>query len=249
MKRSPGRWSPWNSSQPSIRYRRRGFLPQFASLAPLSTHPLLHILVTSLHRRANVAIAVVLFVATMALVPGIGTEFLPPPLEEGAIAIKVVRLPNASLQGSVKVGTFVEKEILKFPEVKTVVTKTGRAEISEDPMGPEHNDVLIMLHPQSQWTTGRSKAELVAAMQASLATLPGLLAIEESRSRQTMRCDFSHLSNGWHLKAGRRAPATCRTPAGTPCHTLRPRPRTRRSPCRPHPPSCPWAPRTRRALR
>ncbi len=125
------------------------------------------------HRRVTVAIAAVLFLATMAATPLIGTEFLPA-LEEGAIAINVVRLPNAALDGSIEVGTFMEKELMRFPEVETVVTKTGRAEISEDPMGPEQNDVMIMLHPQSEWTTGRTKAQLVAAMQERLSKIPGL---------------------------------------------------------------------------
>ena len=78
-----------------------------------------------------------------------GTEFMPP-LDEGAIAINVVRLPNASLDGSVQVATFIEKRLRKFPEVETVVSKTGRAEISEDPMGPEQTDVLIMLKPRTR---------------------------------------------------------------------------------------------------
>jgi cobalt-zinc-cadmium resistance protein CzcA len=85
-----------------------------------------------------------------------------------------VRLPNASLEGSVETGTFMEKQLQGFPEVKTVVTKTGRAEISEDPMGPEQNDVLIMLYPESEWTTGRTKAELVSAMQERLSKIPGI---------------------------------------------------------------------------
>ena len=38
-----------------------------------------------------------------ALVPLLGTDFMPP-LDEGSIAINVVRLPNASLDGSVAVG-------------------------------------------------------------------------------------------------------------------------------------------------
>ena len=125
------------------------------------------------HRRITVAVAVALLLATMAMTPMIGTEFLPK-LEEGAVAINVVRLPNASLKGSVDVGTYMEKKLLRFPEVKTVITKTGRAEISEDPMGPEQNDVLIMLHPQSKWTTGRNKQELVDLMQQELSKIPGI---------------------------------------------------------------------------
>jgi heavy metal efflux system protein len=112
-------------------------------------------------------------VASLALLPFVGTEFMPP-LDEGSIAVNVVRLPNASLDGSVKVATFMEQRLKKFPEVETVVSKTGRAEISEDPMGPEQTDVCIMLKPRTAWGTGRDKAELVEAMQKDLAQIPGL---------------------------------------------------------------------------
>ncbi len=125
------------------------------------------------YRNITIGIAVTAFAATLALTPLIGTEFLPQ-LEEGAVAVNVVRLPNASLEGSVRTGTFMEQQLMTFPEVKTVVTKTGRAEISEDPMGPEQNDLLIMLHPESTWTSGRTKAELVEAMQKRLSKIPGL---------------------------------------------------------------------------
>lgn len=103
----------------------------------------------------------------------IGTEFMPP-LDEGAIAVNVVRLPNASLEGSVSVASFIEKRLLKFQEVATVVSKTGRAEISEDPMGPEQTDVFIMLKPGKEWKAGRDKAELVDAIGKELAAIPGI---------------------------------------------------------------------------
>lgn len=112
-------------------------------------------------------------VASLALLPFMGTTFMPD-LDEGSIAVNVVRLPNASLDGSVKVATFMEQRLGKFPEVETVVSKTGRAEISEDPMGPEQTDVFIMLKPRKKWGTGRDKGELVEAIQKDLAQIPGL---------------------------------------------------------------------------
>jgi len=123
-------------------------------------------------RKVTLTVALLLLVAVLAFVPRLGTEFLPE-LDEGAIAINVVRLPNASLDGSVRTSSFMEQRVLAFPEVKTAVSKTGRAEISEDPMGPEQTDLLIMLHPEREWTTGRDKAELVEALQADLAAVPG----------------------------------------------------------------------------
>ena len=121
----------------------------------------------------TIAVSIVLFFSVICLIPRIGTEFLPT-LNEGAIAVNVVRLPSASLEGSVAVGTLIENRLKKYPEVSSVVTKTGRAEISEDPMGPEQNDVMIMLHPEHDWTTGRNKATLTSAIEADFASIPGI---------------------------------------------------------------------------
>ncbi|MFH1811616.1 MAG: CusA/CzcA family heavy metal efflux RND transporter [Pseudomonadota bacterium] len=115
----------------------------------------------------------VVLVASLALLPFMGTSFMPD-LDEGSIAVNVVRLPNASLEGSVKVATFMEQRLRRFPEVETVVSKTGRAEISEDPMGPEQTDLFIMLRPRAQWTTGWDKDALVEAIQQDLSRIPGL---------------------------------------------------------------------------
>lgn len=123
--------------------------------------------------RTTVAVAAGAFVLSLLVAGRIGTEFLPK-LNEGSIAINVVRLPSASLEGSIAVGTFIEQRLRKFPEVETIVTKTGRAEISEDPMGPEQNDVCIMLHPEREWKTGRTKETLIAEIQKELSVIPGL---------------------------------------------------------------------------
>jgi len=125
-------------------------------------------------RWLSVGIAVVVMVAALAVLPRIGTEFLPP-LDEGALAINVVRLPTASVEGSAIQCTEIEKRLLaKFPEITTVVSKTGRAEISEDPMGPEQSDFLIMLKPKDQWSKGLTKEDLVRAVSIELAAVPGL---------------------------------------------------------------------------
>ena len=123
--------------------------------------------------RRTIGLSVAVLVGAGALVPLVGTEFMPA-LDEGAIAINVVRLPNASLQGSVEVARYLEKRLAAFPEVEAVVSKTGRAEISEDPMGPEQTDVFVMLQPRKAFARGRSRADLAAAMQEDLSRIPGL---------------------------------------------------------------------------
>ena len=125
-------------------------------------------------RWITVGITALAMVAAFSVLPKIGTEFLPP-LEEGALAINVVRLPTANVEGSAVQCTELEKRLLaRFPEVISVVSKTGRAEISEDPMGPEQSDLLIMLKPKREWTKGLTKATLVREIGLELASIPGL---------------------------------------------------------------------------
>ncbi len=102
----------------------------------------------------------------------LGGEFIPR-LEEGDIAMHLIRLPSVSLTESQQMATRVEQEIMTFPEVLTVVSQTGRAEVSTDPMGFELADVFIMLRPFEEWTTGRSREQLVEALHARLDKMEG----------------------------------------------------------------------------
>ncbi len=123
--------------------------------------------------RTTGGISLAAMALAVALTPLIGAEFMPA-LDEGALAINAVRLPNASLDGSVRVSEFIEKRLAKFPEVETVVSKTGRAEISEDPMGPEQSDIFVMLKPREEWESGRDRAQLVEDIGRDLASIPGI---------------------------------------------------------------------------
>jgi len=122
----------------------------------------------------TIAVAAAVMVGAFSVLPGIGTEFLPP-LDEGAVAINVVRLPTAGAEGSAKQATQIERRLLaKFPEITTVVSKTGRAEIAEDPMGPEQTDILIMFKPDYEKQFGQSKEQIVQAISEELAAFPGI---------------------------------------------------------------------------
>ncbi|CUS78580.1 cobalt-zinc-cadmium resistance protein CzcA [Candidatus Kryptonium thompsonii] len=128
-----------------------------------------------LHKRVIVAgVAATLVVISLIIFPFLGSEFIPQ-LDEGSIAIQVLRLPSSSLTTAVNTSSLIEKEILKFPEVNYVVSKTGRAEIGTDPMGVEMSDILVMLKPEEEWKTGRTKEELVNAMSKELSKFPGMI--------------------------------------------------------------------------
>ena len=121
------------------------------------------------------ALAAVVFALSALLVPFMGAEFIPR-LEEGSLAIQASRIPSISLEESVKSATVIEKTLKRFPEVETVVSRTGRAEIATDPMGVETSDVYIGLKPREEWNTASSREGLIAAMDKALEeNAPGLL--------------------------------------------------------------------------
>ncbi|HNX77866.1 MAG TPA: CusA/CzcA family heavy metal efflux RND transporter, partial [Candidatus Rifleibacterium sp.] len=122
----------------------------------------------------TIIVSVLGLLATASLAAHLGTDFMPE-LDEGAIAINSVRLPNASLAGSVKLADEIDRMLLKeVPEIETVVGKTGRAEISEDPMGPEQTDFVIMLKSKEIYPQRRPKAEIINHIREVLAQVPGL---------------------------------------------------------------------------
>lgn len=125
------------------------------------------------HPRITLIIAASCFLSSLALIPFLGSEFMPE-LDEGAIAINARRLPSVSLKASVELSTLIEKTLIKYPEVETVVSKTGRAEIATDPMGQEISDVFVMLKPKDTWQTARTKGGLIARMEEDLKKIPGM---------------------------------------------------------------------------
>lgn len=105
----------------------------------------------------------------------LGGEFIPR-LSEGAITINTIRIAGISIDESTAYNTQIERLLLdKFPdEVRHVWSRIGTAEVATDPMGTELTDIFVSLHSREQWTEADSQAELVSAMQAELADLPGL---------------------------------------------------------------------------
>ncbi len=119
--------------------------------------------------RLVASVAVGAFVLSLGVIPLLGAEFVPK-LDEGSIALQIIRPPSVSLEEALEQATAVESVLMgRFPdEVRTVISKTGTAEIATDPMGVDFSDVYIMLRPQERWTRGASQAELVAEMQHEL---------------------------------------------------------------------------------
>ena len=125
------------------------------------------------HRKRTLGVALAVVVVALASVPFLGSEFMPK-LDEGSILIETRKLPSVSLPESVAISTKVERIVRTFPEVKQVVTKIGRPDVATEAMGIYQGDVYVNLHPREEWRSGRTKEELIDALAAALAVLPGV---------------------------------------------------------------------------
>lgn len=125
------------------------------------------------HPLRTVAVALTILAGAVALVPRLGTEFLPK-LDEGSLLVEVIKDPAISLSSSLAIQREVERTVRESPEVSTAVSRVGRPEIGSDPMGVNKADVFVMLKPRRDWRRGVSKDSLAAELGARLARrVPG----------------------------------------------------------------------------
>jgi cobalt-zinc-cadmium resistance protein CzcA len=102
----------------------------------------------------------------------IGSDFMPR-LDEGALLLQTLLPPEASLDEVDRRNHQVEDILRRFPEVKEVVRRTGRAERTEDPMPHTLSDVLVILKPDRSG----SLEELEDRMRERLEKVPGVAVL------------------------------------------------------------------------
>jgi cobalt-zinc-cadmium resistance protein CzcA len=116
------------------------------------------------HRYLALTIAGLLLVWSVADVFILGSEFLPT-IDEGNMLVRATMPASISLPRAIEISSQIEKTLRQFPEVETVVAKIGRAELGGDPESVSNDELYVRLKPKSQWTTARTKDELVDAMR------------------------------------------------------------------------------------
>lgn len=103
----------------------------------------------------------------------LGQEFLPQ-LDEGDVLVSAFRVPGTSVEQSQKMQAQIEGALADMPEIKTVFSRTGTAEVASDPMPPNATDTFIMLKPRAEWPDpSEDKAAVVERIEARLARVPG----------------------------------------------------------------------------
>lgn len=125
------------------------------------------------HRTPVIVTSTVALLLSLLLFPFLGTEFIPS-LDEGSLTPQVIRLPSISLPESIEMEKKVQQALLKFPEVETVISKIGSAEIATDPMGPNVSDPIVVLKDKKEWKSAKNKEDLVDKMRVELEKIPGV---------------------------------------------------------------------------
>jgi len=127
------------------------------------------------HVWATLTATVILFAAAMAIALSRGGEFMPK-LDEGALWVRATMPYTISFETSSQIVPQIRDVLKSFPEVTVVSSEHGRDDAGTDPTGFYNAEFYVGLKPYREWN-GRfhSKDELIDAIQAKLASFPGII--------------------------------------------------------------------------
>lgn len=120
-----------------------------------------------------VGAAVALLFVTGIVATRLGREFVPT-LDEQDLLVQPLRIPGTGLQQSVAMQRNLDKALATLPEVETVFSRIGTAEVATDPMPPNIGDTYIILKPRKKWPSPRKpKAQFIEQVEEVLGAHPG----------------------------------------------------------------------------
>jgi len=152
----------------------RGVKHEDNRLVELATRTYRRALDRSLMRPALViGVAVAGLVAALALVPRLGTEFLPE-LNEGTLWVNLTLPSSVSVSEAARIVARVRSVIRRFPEVTQVISQAGRPEDGTDPKPINMAEFFVDLQPPEQWKRKITREELAARMEDAINEIPGL---------------------------------------------------------------------------
>jgi cobalt-zinc-cadmium resistance protein CzcA len=111
--------------------------------------------------------------AALLVVPHLGTEFIPI-MDEGAFDMDIQLLPGISLDKALDITRLIEKKLKAFPELTTVISRTGQTGIALEARGVDKTGFTGILLPRSQWTSAAERDELTEKMRESISQIPGV---------------------------------------------------------------------------
>ena len=125
------------------------------------------------HRYKVLLIAILGLAASFAVVPKLGTEFLPE-LNEGSLWLNVKLPSSVSVSEAQLQNGQIRRIVLKTPEVNSVISKAGRPEDGTDPKLINMAEFLVDLKPETEWKRGLTKRQVMDEMEQALLALPAI---------------------------------------------------------------------------
>jgi cobalt-zinc-cadmium resistance protein CzcA len=109
--------------------------------------------------------ALLLVTVFAAVVPRLGSEFLPY-MDEGVIWVRANFPEGTSLQQTSRFGRRLREVALEFPDIEFAAVQTGRNDSGTDPYPPSRIEMMIGPKPREGWIQFHRKHDLVAALGA-----------------------------------------------------------------------------------
>lgn len=109
-----------------------------------------------------------MLVGSILTLSTMGRSFLPK-FNEGALTIAAVSLPGISLEESNNLGTLIETELKKIPEITSTARRTGRGELDEHSQTTNSAEIDV-----NYILDKRNNDEFLADVRRILASVPGV---------------------------------------------------------------------------
>jgi len=101
-------------------------------------------------------------------------------------------LPSVSLDKALEVAGEIEQRLKRFPELQTIVSRTGQTGVAVEARGVDKTGFVGSLKPRSAWTSARTREELTGKMREAVADIPGVVA----SFSQPIQCRIDELVAG-----------------------------------------------------
>ncbi|GAB3413577.1 efflux RND transporter permease subunit [Niabella aquatica] len=126
------------------------------------------------HKKVTLLTAVLFFAVTIFSTRWLGSEFLPP-LNEGSLWVTAELPMSISLPESVKLTNELRTKLRKFPEVKDVLSQTGRSNDGTDPNGFYFVQFQVDLVDKNKWRKGIAMDDIIDEMDKDLSKYQGIV--------------------------------------------------------------------------
>jgi heavy metal efflux system protein len=95
-------------------------------------------------------------------------------MDEGAFDMDVQLLPGISLPKALDITNLVEKKLRQFPELTTVISRTGQTGIALEARGLDKTGFTGIFKPRSEWKTAADRDQMIEKMRGVLSQIPGI---------------------------------------------------------------------------